>query len=230
MELTLTDGYVVRFTDYGNEDVVTDKDIVLDIKMIPVTDVIDECVQTQSEQEDNITAVTKSQEFQINQEVIAKWLEDNTWYRAVILNHATNVDNLNVRFLDYGNEDDVALSDIVLDISMIPEGDFIDENLMPQIKESIDTLVATSINNQESSEKIIVNNLNTKDVTKPNVDANKTLSSVILEAEKELEDELKAAVTNNSTVADYNMTVPIDMLDLTNNNVTLPLYNTLKGL
>ena len=56
MELTLTDGYVVRFTDYGNEDVVTDKDIVLDIKMIPVTDVIDECVQTQSEQEDNLNA------------------------------------------------------------------------------------------------------------------------------------------------------------------------------
>ena len=221
---------MVRFTDYGNEDVVTDKDIVLDIKMIPVTDVIDECVQTQSEQEDNITAVTKSQEFQINQEVIAKWLEDNTWYRAVILNHATNADSLNVRFLDYGNEDEVAFSDIVLDISMIPEGDFIDENLMPQIKESKDTLVATSIDNLENGEKIIVNNLNTKEVSKPNVEANKTLSSVILEAEKELEDELKAAVTNNSTVADYNMTVPIDMLDLTNNNVTLPLYNTLKGL
>ena len=33
---------MVRFTDYGNEDVVTDEHIVMDIKMIPVADVIDE--------------------------------------------------------------------------------------------------------------------------------------------------------------------------------------------
>ena len=240
-----TEGYLVRFTDYGNEDVVTDEHIVMDIKMIPVADAIDECVQTPKQQDEqnlpgpvvvddhehivhehvqtinkqeekNITAESKPKEFQINQEVIAKWQEDNTWYRAVILKPAINADNWFVRFLDYGNEDKVALSDIVLDFSMIPKGDLIDD-YVDQKKETLE------VDNQENTNKIVDN-------TKLNEATKKTLSSVIIEAEMELADEIKAAADNNKTMADYNMTVPIEMMDLTNNNVTLPLHNTIQGL
>ncbi len=245
---SLIDGYLVCFTDYGNEDVVTDEHIVMDIKMIPVADVIDLCVQTPNkhdkqnipgpvvvddheniidehvqtinkQKEKDITAESKSKEFQINQEVIAKWQEDNTWYRAVILKPAINADNWFVRFLDYGNEDKVALSDIVLDFSMIPKGDLIDD----YVDQKKETLKEIPVDNQEDTNKIVDN-------TKLNEVTKKTLSSVIIEAEMELADEIKAAADNNKTVGDYNMTVPIEMMDLTNNNVTLPLHNTIQGL
>ena len=55
---------------------------------------------------------------------IAKWKEDQTWYRAVILSAAGDSQN-KVNFIDYGNVDYVDC--IVENIKAIPPGDQIDQ-------------------------------------------------------------------------------------------------------
>ena len=57
--------------------------------------------------------------------VIAKWSEDNTWYRAKVL--TISDDQAEVEFIDYGNTDRVNKNHIVQSTKDIPSDDSIDE-------------------------------------------------------------------------------------------------------
>jgi len=62
--------------------------------------------------------------YEVGQEVIAKWKEDDVWYRGSV--KQVSSDSYFVHFLDYGNEDYVGLKDVCSLIGQIPHTDQID--------------------------------------------------------------------------------------------------------
>ena len=77
---------------------------------------------TESSNEDERIAVTRNTPEGSSDVKIAKWEEDNVWYRAIILSVCGA--QTKVKFTDYGNEDFVNC--IVDCLDAIPPGDLID--------------------------------------------------------------------------------------------------------
>ena len=147
----------VVFIDYGNSAILARERIVLSYQDIPAEDVaqemVDENVEAPSSEEilarpiapspspqEEVKAVVsespveeKSDQCQwsVHDKCVARWGEDQCWYRGVIIALGQDKTSASVRFVDYDNEDKVNLQDIVVSSSQIPPGqeDFIDENV-----------------------------------------------------------------------------------------------------
>ena len=160
------------FTSYGNQDVVNH--VVRCVDLIPKEDFIDEhvlltkhkpehCSQETHTAEEAL-AMAAAQDIGATEEkdilehvefVLAKWTEDNTWYRAQILTREAN--SCTVIFYDYGNADSVARSNIVLTASNIPAADPKDENIESQPTDIVLDIVPSEVisSHETQLEKII---------------------------------------------------------------------------
>ena len=59
--------------------------------------------------------------------MLAKWSEDSVWYRVEILHE--DKATCSVRFIDYGNEDDVSKEHILKCVDDIPAGEDLDQSV-----------------------------------------------------------------------------------------------------
>ena len=59
--------------------------------------------------------------------MLAKWSEDSVWYRVEILHE--DKATCSVRFIDYGNEDDVSKEHILKSVDEIPAGEVLDQSV-----------------------------------------------------------------------------------------------------
>jgi len=152
------DEYQVKFVDYGNEDKT--KFIAKKVSDIPVSDIIDECVDSKSEDQavtleespqplpSTSGSVTEKQstcsppvdDLGVGEKCFAKWSEDDTWYNAEVL--AVHPDGYQVLFVDYGNEDKTKV--VVKKVSEIATSEAIDEN--------VDTKSLNQVSTSQSNE------------------------------------------------------------------------------
>ena len=160
------------FTSYGNQDVVNH--VVRCVDLIPKEDFIDEHVLLTKPEPEHCSqethtakealAMAAAQDIGATEEkdilehvefVLAKWTEDNTWYRAQILTREAN--SCTVIFYDYGNADSVARSNIVLTASNIPAADPKDENIESQPTDIVLDIVPSEVisSHETQLEKII---------------------------------------------------------------------------
>merc|ERR1719318_224565 len=114
----------VTFLDYGNTETVTTANIVKTRSHIPAGEEIDEFVEELEEK----VKLNATIGFTTGDFVIAKWNEDEVWYNAKI--YEVGAEMVGVTFIDYGNEDEVNIDNIVKLQSEIPMGDEIDEYVM----------------------------------------------------------------------------------------------------
>merc|ERR1719318_1233096 len=127
----------VTFLDYGNTETVTTANIVKTRSHIPAGEEIDEFVEEIEEIEEKVK-LNATVGFTTGDFVIAKWNEDEVWYNAKI--DEVGAERVGVTFIDYGNEDEVNIDNIVKLRSEIPMGDEVDENVIeiddnsPEIK------------------------------------------------------------------------------------------------
>merc|ERR1719318_2034900 len=127
----------VTFLDYGNTETVTTANIVKTRSHIPAGEEIDEFVEEIEEIEEKVK-LNATIGFTTGDFVIAKWNEDEVWYNAKI--DEVRAERVGVTFIDYGNEDEVNIDNIVKLRSEIPRGDEVDENVIeidnnsPEIK------------------------------------------------------------------------------------------------
>ena len=103
---------------------------------LPPGDVIDTLKSCPAEEEDTEPSSTNPLSDKLDTEdkliaglqVYAKWREDENdveaWYRAEVL--SVNEDSVHVLFIEYGNDDNVSRSNVVLTIEEVPSGDEID--------------------------------------------------------------------------------------------------------
>ena len=63
----------------------------------------------------------------------ARWSVDNVWYNAVVERLLS--DSVLVTFSDYGNSDEVATTNVLTELSSLPIGALIDENIKTKIVE-----------------------------------------------------------------------------------------------
>ena len=115
--------------DYGNSDKVKPAEIVSNVNDIMEGEDLDECVdQGPCQDPGGVTAPAPEKKFTVGQILVARWSEDNVWYRAKIL-EVTGQGSIQVVFTDYGNEAKVEEKNIVLCGADIPaeEEDFVDE-------------------------------------------------------------------------------------------------------
>ena len=63
----------------------------------------------------------------------ARWSVDNVWYNAVVERLLS--DSVLVTFSDYGNSDEVATTSVLTELSSLPIGALIDENVKTKIVE-----------------------------------------------------------------------------------------------
>merc|ERR1719318_1486627 len=125
----------VTFLDYGNTETVTTANIVKTRSHIPAGEEIDEFVD-EIEEKIKLDATVV---YSTGDLVIAKWNEDEVWYNAKIDEMGAEI--VGVTFVDYGNEDEVNIDNIVKLRSEIPRGDEVDENVIeidnnsPEIKQ-----------------------------------------------------------------------------------------------
>jgi len=148
----------VVFTDYGNSAILARERIVLRYQDIPAEDVAQEMIDenvgappseeilaqpittpSPSPQEEVKTVVSEDPveersvqcQWSVHDKCVARWGEDQCWYRGVITALGQDKTSASVRFVDYDNEDKVIIQDIVASSSEIPPGqeDFIDENV-----------------------------------------------------------------------------------------------------
>merc|ERR1719318_15995 len=124
----------VTFLDYGNTETVNTANIVKTRSHIPAGEEIDEFVE-EIEEKVKLDATVV---YTTGDLVIAKWNEDEVWYNAKI--DEMGAEKVGVTFVDYGNEDEVNIDNIVKLRSEIPRGDEVDENVIeidnnsPEIK------------------------------------------------------------------------------------------------
>ena len=130
--------FKVLFYDYGNSDEVSAKDLVFSQKDIPKEEEMDENIlvendhqcpvddsapaETSSKSEDGSTAATNHVP-RVGDSVLAKWSEDGTWYNAKILQVYPDQLTAKVQFLDYGNDADESIGNIVPSIDNIPKAE-----------------------------------------------------------------------------------------------------------
>ena len=150
-------GVEVLFTDYGNSAVLPRQRILLGFQDIPAEDVANNMIDEHVTAPAPTEAATSVRQPPSTEEVstpsvlpdtrsvgavcVARW-SDGVWYNAEIT--ALSQTSATVTFIDYGNEDEVQLEDIVTDRSKIPPGqeEFIDENVVEQagsgVQESVE--------------------------------------------------------------------------------------------
>ena len=160
------------FTSYGNQEIVNH--VVRCVDLIPKEDFIDEHVLVtepvpeQGSLETHIAkealamgaahdngAAEQKDILEHAEFVLARWTEDNTWYRAQILTREEN--SCTVMFYDYGNTDSVARSNIVLTPCKIPAADLKDENIEIQPTDLVLDTVSSEVTSSHETqvEKII---------------------------------------------------------------------------
>ena len=160
------------FTSYGNQEIVNH--VVRCVDLIPKEDFIDEHVLVtepvpeQGSLETHIAkealamgaahdngAAEQKDILEHAEFVLARWTEDNTWYRAQILTREEN--SCTVMFYDYGNTDSVARSNIVLTPCKIPAADLKDENIEIQPTDLVLDIVSSEVTSSHETqlEKII---------------------------------------------------------------------------
>ena len=61
----------------------------------------------------------------------ARWSEDDVWYNAVV--EKVLLDSVLVTFTDYGNSDEVAMTNVLTKLSNLPIEALIDENVKAKI-------------------------------------------------------------------------------------------------
>ena len=61
----------------------------------------------------------------------ARWSEDDVWYNAVV--EKVLLDSVLVTFNDYGNSDEVAMTNVLTELSNLPIEALIDENVKAKI-------------------------------------------------------------------------------------------------
>ena len=131
---------IVTFSDYGNEDTVVLNNVVTEKADIPKDAEIDE----------HVFEDASKIKFRNSDLVIAKWPEDNVWYRAEIL--AYDTERTAVTFVDYGNVDVVNTAEMVCNLSEIPADDDVDENVVREEPKSPSTVVPAGDKEQDSTE------------------------------------------------------------------------------
>ena len=63
----------------------------------------------------------------------ARWSVEDVWYNAVV--ERVLFDSVLVTFSDYGNSDEVATANVLTELSSLPIGALIDENIKTKIVE-----------------------------------------------------------------------------------------------
>ena len=136
----------VLFTDFGNTSIISEMNIVMTSDDIPEDSYVDRHVGISNTKQFWImddetkgvwksTSVVKSEEdteilrLNIGDHVFAKWTEDDVWYNGKIVNHHKR-GMWTVQFSDYGNEDMVAVENIVQNFNEIPSDNCIDEHVL----------------------------------------------------------------------------------------------------
>ena len=140
----------VKFLDYGNTDIVNINNILRNESDIPASDEKDSLLKSVNPAQDTISPVepllkndqeivdpyqiklTKIKEstavdlsfIKIGGLVVAKWAQDNIWYRAEIV--SVDFSFCTVKFIDYGNTDNVSRNSILQKESDIPASDIKD--------------------------------------------------------------------------------------------------------
>ena len=129
--------FKVIFMDYGNEAEVGGDYLVKTVFDVPTEEEKDENVNDVNLVELSATSTLKKSEEQtsdikekclewtVGQFCVAKWIKDDVWYRAKILDRGAE-GLFNVVFIDYGNEAEVGLGDLVSSKADVPEGNWID--------------------------------------------------------------------------------------------------------
>jgi len=115
---------LIQFTDYGNEDMVKISSILTNPKNIPKDAEIDQYVLNSNKKSDE-------KALKIGDKCVALWHEDGVWYNATIKEICDDV--ALVHFTDYGNEDHVKRTSILLKASTIPEDADIDPNVLDHL-------------------------------------------------------------------------------------------------
>ena len=147
------DGFNVLFYDYGNEELV--ENIIKTVSDIPSSETIDEFVDLTTVTDSKAKKVEEPQKkletsinfssFKVGDFCIARWEEDKIWYNAKVLEISKN--NVNVCFLDYGNEDFV--TSIVKTVAELPSNCDVDVNIGNDDKKTAEQSV--SLENSRSS-------------------------------------------------------------------------------
>ena len=115
----------ISFTDHDTLDIVLTRDMVYNCIDIPANSKVDGNVSDATVLQ-TVLSSAKPHMYSVGEKVIAKWDQDDTWYRASILK-LDNSGSYVVLFDDYGNTAPVEPDQIVLDVrSLIPD-ELIDE-------------------------------------------------------------------------------------------------------
>ena len=152
----------VEFVDYGNEDKVQKSHIVKLSTEIPSSDDYDENISLSSNSDP--TTNNNNESIAVDTLCIAKWDEDNVWYRAKVLQFKTSSRTYEVEFIDYGNKAFVPEHELVLSAQLIPKDqkDQIDENVLSTISESTSKPVIVSKDTKENANLDVLEKVESK--------------------------------------------------------------------
>ena len=145
-EVVSPDGlYIVRYEDTGQFGGATPEKILIDNENIPQGEKWGQDLITGDEKKEMIEKFInedgQNKGWSVGDHCIARWSQDNVWYNAQVLSVGVGRRYL-VKFVNYGNEDNVVEQDMKKTCTDIPEDSYVDENVnqeedVPQVVSKI---------------------------------------------------------------------------------------------
>ena len=145
----------IRFIDHDTLDIVLTRDMVYNCIDIPAKSKVDTNVCDVTVLQ-TVLRSAKPHMHSVGDKVIAKWDQDDTWYRASILKQ-DNSGSYVVLFDDYGNTAPVEPNQIVLDVRSLIPAELVDEfALISQetIDKSVKDISEREVKEQKASKTV----------------------------------------------------------------------------
>ena len=115
--------YIVRYEDIGQYGGAGPENIVMGREDIPQGEEVGQDVTEEVRRK-----IVEKAVWSVGDSCIARWSEDNVWYNARVLSVVAEGSFI-LKFVDYGNEENVVEQDMVKTAMEIPADSFVDENV-----------------------------------------------------------------------------------------------------